>query len=99
MVSIDALARAIKEYEGGVVIVSHDFRKSYISSTCHVPPTHVRTGLISQVAKEIWEVKGRKIRNLTKEDISIVDYKKMLVRNSASPYPISVCGFVLTILL
>lgn len=26
MSSIDALARAIKEYEGGVVIVSHDFR-------------------------------------------------------------------------
>lgn len=26
MVSIDALARAIKEFEGGVVIVSHDFR-------------------------------------------------------------------------
>ena len=26
MNSIDALARAIKEYEGGVVIVSHDFR-------------------------------------------------------------------------
>ena len=27
MGSIDALARAIKEYEGGVVIVSHDFRR------------------------------------------------------------------------
>ena len=26
MMSIDALARAIKEFEGGVVIVSHDFR-------------------------------------------------------------------------
>ena len=26
MISIDALARAIKEFEGGVVIVSHDFR-------------------------------------------------------------------------
>jgi len=26
MSSIDALAKAIKEYEGGVVIVSHDFR-------------------------------------------------------------------------
>ena len=26
MASIDALARAIKEFEGGVVIVSHDFR-------------------------------------------------------------------------
>lgn len=27
MASIDALAQAIKEFEGGVVIVSHDFRK------------------------------------------------------------------------
>ncbi len=26
MASIDALAIAIKEFEGGVVIVSHDFR-------------------------------------------------------------------------
>lgn len=30
MASIDALAKAIKEFEGGAVIVSHDFR-SYIS--------------------------------------------------------------------
>ncbi|KAG2012851.1 multidrug resistance protein 1 [Coprinopsis cinerea AmutBmut pab1-1] len=64
MNSIDALARAIKEFEGGVVIVSHDFR------------------LISQVAEELWEVKDKKIRNLTKEDITIVDYKKMLVKES-----------------
>ncbi|KAJ3478266.1 hypothetical protein NLI96_g9876 [Meripilus lineatus] len=64
MGSIDALAQAIKEFEGGVVIVSHDFR------------------LISQVAEELWEVKGRKIKNLTKEDITIVDYKKILVKNS-----------------
>ncbi|KAI0757918.1 P-loop containing nucleoside triphosphate hydrolase protein [Fomes fomentarius] len=64
MASIDALARAIKEYEGGVVIVSHDFR------------------LISQVAEELWEVKGRKIKNLTKEDITIVDYKNLLAKNS-----------------
>jgi len=28
MTSIDALATAIKEFEGGVVIVSHDFRTS-----------------------------------------------------------------------
>ncbi|KAG9317900.1 P-loop containing nucleoside triphosphate hydrolase protein [Chiua virens] len=64
MGSIDALALAIKEFEGGVVIVSHDFR------------------LISQVAEELWEVKDKTIRNLTKEDIGIIDYKKNLVQQS-----------------
>lgn len=64
MESIDALARAIKEFEGGVVIVSHDFR------------------LISQVAEELWEVADKQIKNLTKEDISIVDYKKNLIKES-----------------
>ncbi|KAG8703556.1 hypothetical protein FRC08_002762 [Ceratobasidium sp. 394] len=64
MGSIDALATAIKEFEGGVVIVSHDFR------------------LISQVAGELWEVKDKKIRDLTKEDIDIKAYKAMLVKES-----------------
>ena len=44
----------------------------------------VLAGLISQVAEELWEVKDRKIKNLTKEDITIVDYKNLLVKNSAS---------------
>ena len=53
-------------------------------AVCHVVFSHSTTflGLISQVANELWEVKGRKIRNLTREDISIVDYKKMLIKNS-----------------
>lgn len=48
MGSIDALAKAIKEFSGGVVIVSHDFR------------------LISQVAEQLWEVKGKKIVDLSR---------------------------------
>ena len=36
MASIDALARAIKEYEGGVVIVSHDFREFFSCSKFHL---------------------------------------------------------------
>lgn len=48
MGSIDALAKAIKEFSGGVVIVSHDFR------------------LISQVAEQLWEVKDKKITDLSK---------------------------------
>ncbi|KAG6331783.1 hypothetical protein ID866_7308 [Astraeus odoratus] len=64
MASIDALALAIKEFEGGVVIVSHDFR------------------LISQVADELWEVKDKTIKNLTREDITIVDYKRNLIKQS-----------------
>ena len=84
MSSIDALARAIKEYEGGVVIVSHDFRMfRRLPIVLHT--RQLSSGLISQVANELWEVKNRRIRNLSREDISIVDYKRMLVQNSASP--------------
>lgn len=39
-------------------------------------------GLISQVAEELWEVADKTIKNLTKQDISIVDYKKNLIRQS-----------------
>ena len=57
-----------------------------ISVSCPCPYAVVAysysSGLISQVAEELWEVKDRKIRNLTKEDISIVDYKKLLMKDS-----------------
>lgn len=64
MESIDSLASAIKQFEGGVVIVSHDFR------------------LISQVADDLWEVKDKKVINLTKDDVTIVDYKRSLQKRS-----------------
>jgi ATP-binding cassette subfamily F protein 2 len=34
------------------------------------------------VAEELWEVKDKTIKNLSKDDISIVDYKKILVKQS-----------------
>lgn len=40
------------------------------------------TGLIGQVAEELWEVADKTIKNLTKEEISIVDYKKNLIKQS-----------------
>lgn len=40
------------------------------------------TGLISQVAQELWEVKDKKVMNLTKQDITIVDYKRSLAKRS-----------------
>ena len=82
MGSIDALALAIKEFEGGVVIVSHDFR-AYLWPCCPFLLTFpFHTGLISQVAEDLWEVKDKTVRNLTKEDITITDYKKNLVQQS-----------------
>ena len=39
-------------------------------------------GLISQVADDLWEVKNKQVTNLTREDITIVDYKKSLAKRS-----------------
>lgn len=40
------------------------------------------SGLISQVAEDLWEVKDKTIKNLSKQDISIIDYKRGLVKQS-----------------
>jgi DNA repair exonuclease SbcCD ATPase subunit len=45
MESIDALARAIKKFEGGVVIVSHDFRMSLSPPLFHHSFSWVYTSL------------------------------------------------------
>jgi ATP-binding cassette subfamily F protein 2 len=34
------------------------------------------------VAQDLWEVKDHKVINLTKEDITIVDYKRQLAKRS-----------------
>ena len=44
-------------------------------------------GLISQVAEDLWEVKNKTVTNLTKEDITIVDYKKALAKRSECFHP------------
>ena len=51
MQSIDALAKAIKEFEGGVVIVSHDFRMypSHVSCLASIPLGRWRSVLLSHV--------------------------------------------------
>lgn len=43
--------------------------------------------LISQVAEEIWEVKDKKIVNLTKEGMTIVDYKNSASKSSEDYCP------------
>ena len=91
MGSIDALALAIKEFEGGVVIVSHDFRTFLLAGGAKGGGDPLLTvsviGLISQVAQDLWEVKNKTIKNLTKQDVSIVDYKKALIKQSMSISP------------
>jgi len=59
--------RAINEFEGGVVIVSHDFR------------------LITRVAKQLWEVKDRKIVDLSRQDISIVGASRAAAEDRLTP--------------
>lgn len=61
--TIDSLAEGIKAWDGGLVLVSHDFR------------------LISQVATEIWEVKGGAV-TVWKGDI--IGYKKHLAQSHAA---------------
>lgn len=68
MESIDALAIAIEEFTGGVVIVSHDFR--------------LLSKVLAVDGAKLWEVKDKKIEDLSKSDVSIGDYKKQLMKQS-----------------
>jgi hypothetical protein len=42
------------------------------------------SGLIGQVAEDLWEVENKTIRNLTKDGIDIKEYKAGLVKKSTS---------------
>ena len=50
MESIDALAKAIKQFEGGVVIVSHDFRKSIHIAISSSSESHTMSSFRSYLA-------------------------------------------------
>jgi hypothetical protein len=59
----------------------------------------ISVGLISQVAEELWEVANKTIKNLTKYDISIVDYKKNLVKQSQCSLILAVTNFLISFLM
>ena len=84
MLSVDALATALREFSGGVLIV---FRKPSnrfdLEGAMRLTLIFSISSFISQVANELWEVKGKRIQNLTKEDIVIKTYKSILLKPSA----------------
>jgi hypothetical protein len=64
------------------------WRSSRTTSGAFLPARHACANsarrLISQIAEELWEVKDRKIVNLTKMGIDIKAYKQQLMKNSAA---------------
>ena len=86
--AVDGLAAAIKAFQGGVVLVSHDFRLIDQVASPLTPnpnptpdpnPTPIPNDsrLIEQVAKEIWVCEKKGVR---KYDGSIHDYKRELAK-------------------
>ncbi len=68
MQSIDALADALEEYEGGVIIISHDAR--LLARVCD-----------DAERAEVWIVEGGKVQNY---DGDFADYKAALTREIAA---------------
>ena len=64
MASIDALARAIKEFEGGVVIVSHDFRTLAVVHHHTFQPQHLHNQVSSRKSRKScgkWRIRRSRI--------------------------------------
>ena len=88
MALLDALTRAIKEYEGGVVIISHDFRTLYVVQL-QSRRVYTNNAFTSDLVGRRGPVGGQGLggQGLGQDNITIVDYKNLIVKNSASPCP------------
>ncbi|KAG8855846.1 hypothetical protein FRB96_006668 [Tulasnella sp. 330] len=80
MMSIDALATAIKEFIGGVVIVSHDFR---LISQVAEELWEVKSGKIRNLTKEDIDIKTYK-SILVKQSMKDIEKAKLISKNSTS---------------
>ncbi|KAG9029045.1 hypothetical protein FRB95_005779 [Tulasnella sp. JGI-2019a] len=80
MMSIDALATAIKEFIGGVVIVSHDFR---LISQVAEELWEVKNGKIRNLTKEDIDIKTYKSL-LVKQSMKDIEKAKLISKNSTS---------------
>lgn len=78
MGSIDALAKAIKEFEGGVVIVSHDFR---LISQVAEELWEVADKTIHNLTKQEIDIVGYK-RNLIKQSYAAIEKAKLFSKTA-----------------
>ena len=77
--------RQLKNLKAGLSschMISVSFSLFSLSSRVIIWFSGTYTGLISQVAEELWEVADKTIHNLTKQEIDIVGYKRNLIKQS-----------------
>jgi len=79
MGSIDALAKAIKEFEGGVVIVSHDFR---LISQVAEELWEVADKNIANLSKQDINIRDYK-ENLIRQSMKAIEKAKLISKNTS----------------